>query len=351
MIPSSVARSRAASEGPRRQVRALHGQGPAARGQPLREVGRRFRPERGPEPLVGPLMRTKLLADLLVLRGGGLEREAAIEAERHEQRPAAARRGERVKPGGRGQVEQRRSGHAGELGIVTQPLACEVAKAERDHDLTGGSSKDQIRPIEAGHPAAVARPAVQRLRRGIEERPGRCPRSANGAGPRSSARRVAKIGADAAAEVDDARDDAKRRGEARGELGAAGHVVGRLARGQPVDGEVAQPGITRHGRRASRRTAASRRPSWAGYRAPPAHRRFRQSRAQLRLGDHLAQRLARAPAASPGGTRRPASSGTVSGIAPALVEHHRQAAGERLGQHHAVAFVVRRAARTDRPRS
>ena len=272
MIPSSVARSRAPSEGPRRPVGPLHGHRPAARGQPLREVGRRFRPERGPEALVGALMRAKPPADLLVLRGGGLEREAAIEAQRHEQRPAAARLGERVEPGGRGQVEQRRSGHAGELGIVTQPLAREVAKGERDRDLTGGSSKDQIVAIAVGRPAAIARPAMQRLRRGVEQR-----RVVVHAAPtvraRDPRRQVAKIGAGAATEVEHARVGAQRCAKPVGELGAAGRVVVRLARGQPVDAGSRSPGVT--GQIGERRgeQRASRRPSWPGYRAPPAHRR------------------------------------------------------------------------------
>ena len=84
-------------------------------------------PERGAEPLVGALMGDEAPADLAVLLGRGLEHEPAIEAQRHQQRRAAAARGKRVEPGSRGQIEERRGAHTGDPVAAGQAVAREFA--------------------------------------------------------------------------------------------------------------------------------------------------------------------------------------------------------------------------------
>ena len=91
-------------------------------------------------------------------------------------------------------------------------------------------------------------------------------------------------------------------------------------------------------RRASRRTAASRRPSWPGYGAPPAPGAQRPP--QLRLGDHLAQRPCERLRVA-GRHQKAGVFGHRVGDRARAGRDHRQAAGERLRQHHAVAFMVR----------
>ena len=185
-------------------------------------------------------MAKNALSDLLVLRCGGLEREAAIEAQRQEQRPAR-HAWRRVEPGGRGEVEQGGCAHAG-TGRRSRAAPGERGReGERDRDLTAGRARpDPARA--AGAPSPIARPALERGRaarsrsRSWSTQIQRCDPRAAARGSegwsrcRSRGRRGAGI--------------AKARGEPSGKPGAARGVVhgsrsASQSRSKPITGRHA----------------------------------------------------------------------------------------------------------------
>ena len=186
-----------------------------------------------------------------------------------------------------------------------------------------------------GRPARCGRPGgSSRWRRGAGAGRGR--RSVPAVIREPARREVAEVGAGAAAEVETTRDGAQARGEARGKPGVARRVVdgSRSASQSAIEAAHA---VTPIGSSTAKARAASAQPGrCARGRAGASASRARSSGSV----DQPAQRRGERAGASPGGTSRPASAGTVSGMAPARGRDDRQAARERLGQRHAVALVV-----------
>ena len=244
---------------------------------------------------------------------------------------------QRIEPRGGGQIEQRRGAHTGDAIAPGQAAAREIAKGERDANRGAGAGDHQILALVAARPALAIGPMVQGGAGGVQQRAVvvDAEPALRAADPR---RQIAQVRAGAAAEVEQVRRLADRGREAIGERGAARRVVVGLAQRPARRRRTRSPGVAGQagelGREQARGIAPARQ-AWRAARRRPADRVRRPARSSPGAA------RARAPPASPGGTSRPASAGTVSGIAPARGRDHRQAAGERFGEHHAVAFVVR----------
>src|SRR5437764_13240346 len=133
-------------------------------------------------------------------------------------------------------------------------------------------------------------------------------------------RQRSEIGAAAGAEIHDpssvvAGPSAHRLAELAGEVAAARADIVRLAQPEPVEAEPFAHAVSRSRAAAQPATACGQ----SGRRAP-ALRAPAASRA--RSGGSSIKRRSASPSAatSPGGTNSPASGGTVSGMAPAVVE-------------------------------
>ena len=307
--------------GPSRQSLRASATVPPAPASSRRRVCRGLRPEGGAEALVGPLVPVDRVPDLAVARIGRPPHDPAVVGQAGVERAgqAAPQRDQPLEPGGRDEVEQRGGGE--EVGrLVAEGL--EVGpQVER-----GGSARPA--PASAASPAAISAGS-------ISTRVHRCPAGSSGA----RRRRVEPVPAPRSIDV----RPAPRRGPGgepvqRGGVGGAG-VVG-LAQREPGGGEAPAHRAASPPSAASAPSIAAAVSSQRGRRSRAASGAGPEAGAQAGVRQDAAQRLAERGRVAgrdeePGVGRDGVGDGTSRG------GDDRQAAGQALGQRHAVALVER----------
>ena len=305
--------------------------------------------ERRAEALVAPLVRAKQRLHRRVVRIAGRPVDAPVDAQAPTAPPAPAARQCSTSASSQGALTRSSSADA-----VTSRISFQGSVSSRparssapplDLDLQAVVEQPQARRSGLALQSPTDSPCRQRIghrvqqgRVVIDQQP-----ALRAAQPR---RQFAQVGAGAACQVED--DTASpptqrwRRSAAQSKAADAAARAARSKGSRRASQSALKPLIARFpaARPARRRSApplsASPANRWRALRAP-GRQRARQA------GSSMARRSAsRSAGASPGGTSTPASAGTVSGMAPAQLLTHRQAACQRLGQRHAVALVERR---------